>query len=295
MDDVQFTPELIEEVRTEILALLGRSTLVGARLVPLLRERFRDLKFGAPNPKLSEFIKRHVPEAGEIAKSGPDSIYGLIGEIKVTMVPLPSKPAGRRAQREMAVLRAFSSPYSKLQIMVNAGRRAIRVVRADLALGQDWVDLPKLTPLFLEDVARGFVTDKLIDETAKTDLMGAIGEPEWWVRHRQKLVEFNLLSQFGSYRGDLIRRELDKRLEERQMPPLAVAAIEEYAAEAPISNLFPSSVVRSVQTGVVRRPDMRSLAAKLVESMSIDQLRALPATLGMIFDIVVADREESKG
>ena len=51
------------DLRSEILQLFEKSPggLLGSQVVPLLRQKFADVTFRPPNPKLSAFLAEHVP------------------------------------------------------------------------------------------------------------------------------------------------------------------------------------------------------------------------------------------
>jgi len=290
--------ESIEAVASQVVSCLTKTParkMRGSQLAGLLKYHFPDFTPAAHGCRnFREFIKKYVPGAFELERSGMDFVYGVssppltddapkeaITAVKSSGSPHVRGSAATSPRIDYEAFRVFKSPNCPLSLLADTRTGALRVQASNLPFENPWVRVPPCSPESHKKIALDFVT-QLIDEGQRSELAQLIARSpqSWWFSFWRRIGELGLVNQWSTFRKSRLMAEMEASLVQLGLPVKG--------GQAAPSGLqrTPRSVPAGLQPtdNVQDEAFIRSLVARVINTISLAELRSLRLPLGDIVD-----------
>ncbi len=130
------------------------------------------------------------------------------------------------------------------------------------------------------EIAKTYV-DSLADEGQRERLKQPFSESQWWVRFYDAVKTEGLTQPWNAFRSRAIRTELRRALD---TAGISAAKVEAQILAKARPSLRPAVAQRPTATVSRSAPQVRVVAAALIQNMSIAELRSLTVRLGDVLD-----------
>ena len=279
------------EVSSYLVRLLSSSPrpLKGSELSVLIKTQFPEfsfVNFGCRN--LRDFIRKHLTdEIAEYGKAGMDILYiarapeqqPLFDKSQVAKPPtLPATQRGplRQLLSNPRIWKTFVTPTMPFKLFVDPSSGQIRVYRAEDSPGSPWLEIPRMSPEKLLQIARDFIDD--MPEPQRAPLSRLLDDPKWWITYFEYIRTLGLTRRWIQHRRRRIVDEFEKSL-----PTLS----------SPVAELLPSQPAIEQETALethlgVQESGLKQVAVNVVQRMNDSELRSLNLPLGYVLDALKA-------
>jgi hypothetical protein len=192
--------------------------------------------------------------------------------------------------RDFELWRHFSNPKLVGHIAANAQGKVI-VSPPNVDLADDFIILTKPSVEDYQTLARGFA--EKLPESMGLQLSEAFSQPDFydeWIRRLRLLSsgEQNLLKNWEILRAQFVKERLHEELTKTGMVPALAADLVAQMQPRKSHRLVPSqSLIKSPPRGVALEEtgaDFRQLVHGVINLMSLDELRRLPLSAGLLYD-----------
>lgn len=260
---------------------------LGTLVHPITNRPLREL--GGARSLVGQELSQLV-ELAAVQSNPPDVSFTI--RIDSVSRPLTSNVLAGATDEVPAVdlWRQFANPRLAGKIAANAVGRVI-VVSACSELPIEFTSIAKPTADDYRDLARQFLEQQ--SDVLKAQLMDAFNNPDFyneWIQRLRSLssLSLNLLQNWEILRAGFVEKQLVAELVKCGMDPIAAA---ELTAQAQTRRIrFPPSTPQiSTRTAPFRAindsgSDLRRIIHTVVDLMSIDELRQLPISAGLLYD-----------
>lgn len=164
---------------TDFVASAENRQITGVRLGVQIRNEFPSFYPSAYYCKnLRQFISKNVPNVREAGQSGPDVIYGLVGDDV-------SQPT--RWKVPPTAWRTFSNPNPRYNLHANLESFDVTTFPPGTQVGSPWVRIQSCSEALHMQIAKDFILT--IPEPTRDLLQATLGEPKWWLSLSNKARE----------------------------------------------------------------------------------------------------------
>lgn len=283
-----------ESVRTKILDLIRQAPsqrINGASLGALLRHQlvgFRPTDF---NKTLKEFISTTLPQV-HIKSVGNAVIYSLDEIVEPALGPATSDQASKQVEEPSVssiatawlprdFWYAFTTSGSKKAIHVHTVTGQAKLEKRGAEPLPGWTLIQPLTASAHRDIATRFSPN--IPETDRARIDGYIGaEIGWWRRHFEALRALGVEEDYRKFHSDEVLKQLSRTIKEQLGSGVKMWISKNSTKDDDNTETAPPN--GSLDTKRFAVPNVRDLAVRVVQNMSMAELRRIRVTLGDVLD-----------
>jgi hypothetical protein len=267
-------------VRTAQRGVLGTDLMSSVRIK---FDGFLPAEYGALN--LRDFIQRFVRGVVPIDRRGMDYLYGVPQSAgDAVAAPARESPLAADQSSDSSIWKTFASPSTVYRLYANKETGKL-IAHAPGASPPDssWVQIPSMTREKHIAVAKEFI-NTLGDEGQKERLARSFDQPQWWVSFYESIKAEGLAAPWNAIRRKRVIEELTAALESAGVPPKDAAS--QIALEQRSAPRIAPRPIRSVvaMPSVRSSPRLKTVAERIVQNMSLAELRSLRVRLGDVFD-----------
>lgn len=262
-------------VRTANRGVLGTDLMSAIRLQ---FDGFAPADYGSVN--LRDFIRRFVPEVEPAGRKGMDYLYAIRTGVGSPPVP-DGQPQPQVRSLDVSVWKTFASPNSLFKLYAQRADGKLVVVPPGGGPPEgEWVQIPSMSPEKHILIAKDF-TDSLTDPAQKARLQELLSRPQWWDVFYQAIQSEGLAPAWNSIRRKRILAELKEALESAGLRTDLVDSqvVQHRTAPRTLPGRSLASLPRS-------KPTIKMLAEKVLQNMSVSEVRNLRVRLGDVFDAI---------